>query len=318
MKLGFLTACLPQVSLEELVPWAARQGFETLELAAWHYDSDRDYQARHIEAENLARGEAEQITNLFDENGLEISALAYYENNIHPDKAKRDTYLTHLRSLILAAELLGVELVGAFVGANPEKSPAENMKEIGGLFRELVSYAEDHGVRLMIENCPMDNWVQFGLPGNYAYSPELWDALFNEVPDENFGLNFDPSHLHWLGIDYNKAARDFSDRIFHAHAKDAEIVGEGLYRYGILSKQLGDDPWDLGWWRYRMPGKGEVDWREFIATLHDAGYDKVLSIEHEDPEFEGSVEEIREGLRLGLEHLQMAMGCGRWTTDHRP
>ena len=303
MRLGFLTACLPQVPLEELVPWAARQGFDTLELAAWHYDSSRDYQARHIEAESFDADDAERVKALFAEHEMTISAMAYYENNIHPDKEERETSQEHLKNVIQAASLLDVELVGTFVGADPQQSTADNMKVIGALFRELVAYAEDHGVRLMIENCPMDNWVEFGRPGNFAYSPELWDALFNEVPSENFGLNFDPSHLCWLGIDYGRAAREYSDRIFHAHAKDAEVLSDGLYRYGILSEQLGDDPWDLGWWRYRMPGKGAVKWTEFIETLQEVGYDDVLSIEHEDPEYEGSVDDVKEGLRLGYEHL---------------
>lgn len=306
MQLGFLTACLPGVPLEEIVPWAAAQGFETLELAAWPYDSSRDYQASHVRAESFTQRDAEQITELFDRHGLRISAMAYYDNNLHPDLAQREAHLAHLRKVIDAAQMLGVGLVGTFVGGRPAETETI-LKEIGEIFRDVVRYAEDRGVRIMIENCPMDNWVQFGLPGNYAYSPELWEALFNEVPSENFGLNFDPSHLHWLGIDYHRAARDFADRIFHAHAKDAEILPEGRYRYGIHWKQLEADPWKSGWWRYRMPGKGEIDWGAFAQTLREAGYDGPLSIEHEDPEYEGSVESVKEGLRLGLDHLRQAV-----------
>lgn len=303
MKIGFLTACLPKVSLGDIVPWAAMQGFETLELAAWPYDSSRDYQARHIEAERFTQDDAARVKDLFAEHGLAISAMAYYDNNLSPDREKRQVYHDHLRKVIEAAEMLGVDLVGTFVGARPDRTPAENMREIGETFRELVRYAEDRSVRLMIENCPMDNWVQFGLPGNYAFSPELWEALFNEVPSNSFGLNFDPSHLYWLGIDYLRAARDFAGRILHVHAKDAEILEDGRNRYGILSRQLGDDIWKSGWWRYRMPGKGAIDWGEFMGVLREIGYDGVLSIEHEDPEYEGSEKDIREGLRLGYEHL---------------
>ncbi len=155
----------------------------------------------------------------------------------------------------------------------------------------------------MIENCPMENWQRFGLPGNFAYSPELWDALFNEVPSTHFGLNFDPSHLYWLGIDYLQAAKDFCERIFHAHAKDTEILSEGRYRYGILSRQLTQNFWESGWWRYRMPGAGSVDWKAFVSTLKEVGYDFVLSIEHEDPVWEGTEEKVKEGLKLGFQHL---------------
>src|SRR5512143_794933 len=227
MKLGFLTACLPRIPLEDLVPWASREGFQTLELAAWPVESSRDYQARQIDAAHFTRRDAARITELFGRHGMSISAMAYYDNNLDPDPVKRKRYHRHLKKVIDAARMLDVRLVGTFVGARPDRLPAENMKEIGRVFRTLVAYAEDRGVRLMIENCPMDSWQRFGLPGNFAYSPELWDALFNEVPAGNFGLNFDPSHLAWLGIDYLKAAKDYAKKTFHAHAKDTEILREG-------------------------------------------------------------------------------------------
>ena len=302
MQIGFLTACLPQVPLETLVPWAAEQGFQTLEVAAWPYDSSRDYQASHVRAEAFTRDDAERVKDLFRAHGLRISAMAYYDNNLHPDLGQREAHLAHVRKVIDAAQLLGVELVGTFVGGRVGR-PDDLLKEIGATFRPLVAYAEDRGVRVMIENCPMDNWVAFGLPGNYAYSPELWDALFTEVPSASFGLNFDPSHLFWLGIDHERAAREYASRIFHAHAKDTEVLPEGRYRHGILWKQLEADPWKSGSWRYRMPGKGQIDWASFVRTLKDAGYDGALSIEHEVPEYEGSEERVREGLRLGRAHL---------------
>lgn len=302
MELGFLTACLPQVPLDQIVPWAAQQGFDTLEVAAWPYDSSRDYQASHVRAESLTQSDADRVKDLFGENGMRISAMAYYDNNLHPDLAEREANLAHVRKVVDAAQMLGVGLVGTFVGGRP--APAEVvMKEIGEIFRPLVQYAEDRGVRLMIENCPMDNWVQFGSPGNYAYSPELLEALFNEVPSENFGLNIDPSHLFWLGIDHERLTREFGSRIFHAHAKDTEMLPEGQYRYGHIWKQMNADPWKSGSWRYRMPGKGQIDWASFIRTLKEVGYDGPLSIEHEDPEFEGDEARIKEGLRLGREHL---------------
>ena len=177
------------------------------------------------------------------------------------------------------------------------------MKEIGEVFRELTKYAADREVSLMIENCPMENWVRFGLPGNYAYSPELWQDLFNEVPAENFGLNFDPSHLYWLGIDYLRAVKEFAPKIFHAHAKDTEMLAEGQYRYGLFGRQLDPIPWKSGWWRYRMPGLGSINWGRFVSTLQESGYNYVLSIEHEDPVWEGSEEKVKTGLKLGLKHL---------------
>lgn len=303
MKIGFLTACLPNESLDALVKFASEQGFKTLELAAWPVDSSRDYKARQIDAAKFNKSEAEKVKDLFAKHKMEISAMAYYDNNLHPDLEQRKIYLKHLKKVIDTAQLLGVKLVGTFVGSRPDKTPNENIREIGKVFKDLLKYADDRGVKIMIENCPMENWMQFGLPGNYAYSPELWDALFNELPNENFGLNLDPSHLYWLGIDYIKAAEDYAEKIFHAHAKDTEILIEGEYRYGLFGRQIDPVPWKSGWWRYRMPGLGEINWQKFISVLQEHGYDYVLSIEHEDPVWEGSEEKIKEGLKLGYKFL---------------
>jgi sugar phosphate isomerase/epimerase len=303
MKLGFLTACLPELKIENIVQWANVQGFTALELAVWPVESSRDYQARQINAANFTNDEAKRINDLFANHNIEISALAYYDNNLHPDLNKRNKYLKHLESVIDTASKLNVKLVGTFVGSRPDKSPKDNILEIGKVFREILKYAEDRNVKIMIENCPMENWVQFGFPGNYAYSPELWDALFNEIPSENFGLNLDPSHLYWLGIDYIKVIKDYSSKIFHAHAKDTEILSEGRTNYGLFGRQIDPIPWKSGWWRYRMPGLGEIDWKKFISTLREYNYDYVLSIEHEDPVFEGSEEKIKKGLQLGFRHL---------------
>jgi sugar phosphate isomerase/epimerase len=303
MKIGFLTACLPNLKLEDLVLWASKQGFKTLELAAWPFESDRDYQARQIDAANFTVDEAKKVKSLFAQNNMEISAMAYYDNNLHPDLTNRNYYLNHLKKVIDTASLLDVKLVGTFVGSIPDLSPNENIKVIKKVFNDILKYAADKNVSIMIENCPMENWMKFGLPGNYAYSPELWDALFNELPHENFGLNLDPSHLYWLGIDYIQAAKDYASKIFHAHAKDTEILAEGEYQYGIFGRQIDPIPWKSGWWRYRMPGSGEIDWSKFISTLQENGYNSVLSIEHEDPIWEGSEEKIKTGLQLGLKHL---------------
>jgi len=303
MKLGFLTACLPKLKLEDLVKWASKNGFRALELAAWPAKSSRDYQARQIDAANFTNDDAKRVKELFAKNNMQISAMAYYDNNIHPDLKIRKSYLRHLKKVIDTAAKLDVKLVGTFAGGRPDKSPAQNIIEIGKVFREVVKYAGDRNVKIMIENCPMENWVKFGVPGNYAYSPELWDAMFNEVPSKNFGLNLDPSHLYWLGIDYIQAVKDYASKIFHAHAKDTEILYEGEYKYGLFGRQIDPVPWKSGWWRYRMPGLGEIDWKKFISTLQEYKYDYVLSIEHEDPVFEGTEEKVKKGLMLGYKHL---------------
>jgi sugar phosphate isomerase/epimerase len=179
------------------------------------------HRGRILHADDAAR-----TLDLLGEHGLSISAMAYYDNNLDPGPQGREGQSRARpprdRCRGAARRRQRRDVRGRLSG-----DPKAIMKEIGGIFRDLVRYASDKGVRLMIENCPMDNWVQFGLPGNYAYSPELWEALFNEVPDENFGLNFDPSHLYWLGIDHNRAATEFASRIFHVHAKDTEMLPDG-------------------------------------------------------------------------------------------
>jgi len=303
MKLSFLTACLPGVSLEALTEFASATGFDALELAAWPVDSSRDYQAQQIDAARFSTDDAKRVSDLFEEYNLEIASLAYYDNNLDPDLNQREANLTHLKKVIDTAALLKVKLVGTFVGGRPDKLPAENIKEAGTVLRPIVRYAADKGVKIMIENCPMENWQRFGLPGNFAYSPELWDVLFTEIPDDTFGLNLDPSHLYWLGIDYIKAVKEYAPKIFFAHAKDTEFLPEGQYKFGPFGKQIKPTPWKSGWWRYRMPGLGEIDWGKFISTLQEHGYDYVLSIEHEDPIWEGSEDKIIKGLQLGYKHL---------------
>jgi sugar phosphate isomerase/epimerase len=139
-----------------------------------------------------------------------------------------------------------------------------------------------------------DEW-----PGgnNLASTPAIWREMFSIIPDENFGLNLDPSHLIWLMIDPNRVVREFKDRIFHVHAKDLEIDREGLYENGTLS--LG-----MGWQIPRLPGLGEVDWGRFISQLYRFGYDYVISIEHEDRKFEGTEELVKRGFLISRDILK--------------
>jgi sugar phosphate isomerase/epimerase len=121
--------------------------------------------------------------------------------------------------------------------------------------------------------------------------------MFGAVPDANFGLNLDPSHLVWLQIDYVRAVYDYADRIFHVHAKDLEVRRDGLYRHGAFSA-------GIGWQVPRLPGLGEIDWSRFVAALYAVGYDGVVSVEHEDRVFESDVERVKRGFLLARETLR--------------
>jgi sugar phosphate isomerase/epimerase len=118
-------------------------------------------------------------------------------------------------------------------------------------------------------------------------------------------LNFDPSHLLWLGIDPIAALRPYAERVVHAHAKDAQTFPGERDRYGFFGRAVNrEDPWDVGWWRYRIPGRGEIDWGRFVDALYEGGFDGVLSVEHEDPVWGGSPELVEAGLEIAHRTLR--------------
>ena len=301
MKLGFLTACLPQLTLDQIVPWAAAHDYDALEVATWPATGSRDFEASHLDVAAMDERAAEQVKTLFDQHGIEISALAYYENNLHPDERRRAEIADHLRRNIDAAALLGVPYVGTFIGRDPGRSVKENVVLGEKVLPPLVDYATERGVKLIIENCVMEGWHPDGYPGNLAYSPELWEWIFSL----GFYLNYDPSHLMWLGIDPVAALRPYVDRIPHAQAKDAQLNPGARDRYGFFGKSIErDDPWDVGWWRYRVPGLGDVDWRAVVDTLYEGGFTGTLSVEHEDPVWGGTEEKVKQGLVIAHRTLR--------------
>src|SRR5215204_4465394 len=289
MKLGLLTAPFPRRSLEQVAAWAAGEGFEMLEVACWPAagaERRRYAGTSHID---VARLDPDRVRDVLDRHGLEISSLAYYPNNLHPDAKERRAANTHLRKVIDTAAKLGVPTVGTFVGRDKTKNVRENFREFRKVWPRLVEHAESRGVKIAIENCPMifsnDEW-----PGgdNLASTTAIWRRMWEIIPDANFGLNLDPSHLVWQMIDHVRVVYDFGPRIFHVHAKDMRVDREQLYQRGVLS--LG-----MGWQIPRLPGLGEVQWSQFISALYAVGYDYVVSIEHEDRAFEGTEDLVKRG-----------------------
>ena len=298
MKLGLLTAAFPDLTLEQVAQWAHENGFQALEIACW--PSGRGERRRyagvsHIDVEDF---DPKAVRQLLRKHDLEISALAYYPNNLDPDDEARRIANDHLRRVIEAAQRLEVGIVGTFVGRDQHLSVDVNLEDFTRVWPPIVRFAREHDVKVAIENCPMifssDEW-----PGgrNLAYSPAIWRRMFEIVPDDNFGLNLDPSHLVWQFIDYTRAVRDFSSRVFHVHAKDMEVDREGLYEQGVMS--LG-----VGWQVPRLPGLGEVRWDRFISALYAIGYDWVVSVEHEDRKFEGSLELVQRGFLIARNALR--------------
>jgi sugar phosphate isomerase/epimerase len=301
VKLGFITACLPQVPVEDLVPWAARAGYESLEVAAWPNTGDRPFTATHLDVANLNDARARSFTDLLAEYDIDICSISYYDNNLHPDATERKAINRHVHACIDAAAAVGSPTVGTFIGRDFRKSVKENLAEAQAIFGPLVRHADEVGVKIVIENCVMEGWHPDGYPGNLAYSPELWEWMFGI----GLYLNYDPSHLLWMGIDPIDALVPYVNWIPLAQAKDIQLFPGRRNRWGWPGKSIErDDPWDVGWWRYRVPGLGDVDWRRIVDTLYEHGYEGVLSVEHEDPVWGGTEDKIKVGLGIARDTLR--------------
>jgi sugar phosphate isomerase/epimerase len=303
MQLGFVSAILPELSLEDLVRFAATEGFQCVELMCWpRGKADRRYAGvTHLDVLDMDRAKAGQVRQLMQSAGITISGLGYYPNLLAPDDAEAVVYAEHLKRVIVAAELLGVGVVNTFAGRDPRKTVAENWPRFLDVWRPLVSWAEERGVRIAIENCPMfftaDEW-----PGgkNLAVSPAIWRQMFADIPSPNFGLNYDPSHLVWQQIDHVRPLAEFAARIFHVHLKDSLVELHRLNEVGILATPL----------EYhcpKLPGRGNVRWPQFFTALQSTGYCGPACIEVEDREFEGSLEARQQALRLSLSFVQCCL-----------
>ncbi len=300
MKLGIVSAPFPQLSLAELAQWSNENGFQLLELMCWPVgQSERRYAGvTHVDVIDFTKSKAIKIKSLMKKHQQEISGLGYYPNPLSSDLAQRKFVIEHLKKVIVAASLLNVPVVNTFVGRDKDKTLEANFDEFAKVWKPIIKFAAEQGVKVAIENCPMifsnDEW-----PGgnNLAVSPYAWRKMFEIIPDANFGLNLDPSHLIWQMIDPCRVVREFKSRIFHVHAKDLEIDREALYERGITS--LG-----MGWQLPRLPGLGEVPWDRFIAALYAVGYDEAICIEHEDRAFEKTEDLVQRGFLIARDRLR--------------
>ena len=300
MKLGFVSAILPDWSLEQVLQLAADLGYECVELMCWPAGAaERRYAGvTHLDATDFTAAAAESVRRLTRECGVFISGLGYYPNPLAADPAEAAKAVEHLRKVIRAAALLGVNQVNTFVGRDPAKSVEANWPRFLAVWRPLVAYAAEQRVRIGIENCPMlfttDEW-----PGgkNLAVSPAIWRRMFADIPAANFGLNYDPSHLVWQGVDYLRPLHEFRDRVFHVHAKDARVDRDRLDDVGILATPL-------EYHTPKLPGQGAIDWGRFFTVLGEIGYSGPVCVEVEDRSYEGSAELRRAALTESLRFLR--------------
>jgi sugar phosphate isomerase/epimerase len=301
MKLGFVSAILPELTLDEVLTFAAEAGYSSVEVMCWPPGkSERRYAGvTHLDAENL---DPSAIRELIIKHGVGISGLGYYPNPLSSDRAEADLAAAHLHRLIDAAAALHIGLVNSFVGRDPALSVEANWPRFLETWRPIIEHAEHEGVRIGIENCPMlftaDEW-----PGgkNLATTPPIWRRMFEAIPSPCFGLNYDPSHFIWQQIDYLAPLLEFRDRIFHVHAKDARIDRKPLEEHGVLS-------YPKLWHTPKLPGMGDVRWGAFLGALAEAGYDGHVAVEVEDRAFEGSLAKRKESLVISRRHLIQFMG----------
>lgn len=302
MQLGFVSAILPDLSFEQVLDVAKSIGYRTVEVMCWPVGkSERRYAGvTHIDVAELTPAKADDLREKADERGISISGLGYYPNPLAADAAERDTYIGHIRKVIEAAKTLGLSNMNTFIGRDPKLSIDENWPMFLKVWPDLVKFAGDHGVKIGIENCPMifsnDEW-----PGgkNLASSPAVWRRMFDAIPDRNFGLNLDPSHLAWLMIDPLPVIKEFASRIHHVHAKDARIDKEKLQDVGVMG---------LDWHTPKLPGMGDVNWTRFFGGLTDIGYKGPVCVEVEDRAFEKTLEDRKRALAISKNYLQQFFG----------
>ena len=301
MKFGLLTAILDGWSFEEVVEIASDMGFKCLEVACWPAGkAERRYAGvSHIDCERVCEDDAyaAYVKELVASKGLEISSLAFYPNVLDSNEEKANAAIEHLKAVICASAKLGVNMVTTFIGKDQYKTIEENIELFKKVWPGLIALAEEKGVKVAIENCPMlfgaDQW-----PGgqNLMCTPELFRKLFEIIPSPNFGLNFDPSHYVWQGLDYLKTVYDFSDRIFHIHFKDIKLYPDKLRECGVLA-------YPLDYMSPKIPGLGDVNWGAFISALNDIRFNGCAVIEVEDKAFESCREDILNSVRLSKRYL---------------
>ena len=274
MKVGMLTAPMGKLPLEEVLDFAEEAMIPCLEVIAGPG-------SKHIDPAKLTPARAKEIRKMLEERSLEISSLAYYDAQIANPKHTKAVQ-AHAKKTINAAAALGVSTVCMLAGF-----PAEGMTKIETIrkvlpkaFKPILEHARKKKFNIAIEN-----WFATCLQGI-----DTFECLFEAIPDENFGLNYDPSHLYHQECDHLLPVAMFGKRIFHTHAKDTLVDKAKRARVGIYAG---------GWWRYVIPGFGNINWGEYISHLRAVGYDGVLSIEHED-----GTQSVEEGFMRGAAFLE--------------
>jgi sugar phosphate isomerase/epimerase len=238
----------------------------------------------HVDIIGLTKSKAEDILAQCQDHGVSFSALGYYPNALDPNPAVVEAGVAHLKKVIKAAPLFGMDLVTSFVGRDWTQTVDENWPRFIKTWRPILKFAADHGVRIAIENCPMlftrDEW-----PGgkNLFTTPAIWRRAFHDLDAPNFGLNYDPSHFVLQGMDPLSPLAEFKDKLFHMHAKDVQIDQKRLNEVGRFA-------FPLQWHQPRIPGYGDIDWASYMAEVQRINYEGPFCVEVEDDTFGKTLE----------------------------
>ncbi len=281
MKLGFVSNILHELSFTDVLSFASHEGFSTVEVMCWPVGkAERKYAGvTHVDVTSMTKTSAQEVLSECQDHGVSISALGYYPNILDPRAEVSRAAIAHFKKVIKAAPLLGLDLVTGFIGKDWTQTVDDNWPRFLKVWKPILQYAADHGVRIAIENCPMlftkDEW-----PGgkNLMTTPAIWRRAFHDLDMPNLGLNYDPSHFILQGMDPLSPLMEFKDKLFHLHAKDMQLVKENL-------NEVGSFDFPIRWHRPRIPGFGEIHWPAFMAELTRIGYDGPLCIEVEDETF---------------------------------
>lgn len=300
IKLGMNTAILGHLTIEEVAKYASSIGLESIEAACWPVGkAERRYAGvTHIDVADITRARADDLLCMFDKYHLTLDALAYSPNPLAADASMRAFCIDHIKKVIRAASILGVKCIDTFIGKDHTKSIGENMELFRKYWPDIIRYAEDLGVVVTFENCPMyfsmDEW-----PGgkNLAVSPKIWREMFSIIDSPNFGITYDPSHFAWQRMDYVKPIYEFSDKIVNIHLKDAKFYPEKYDDVGFFACPL-------EFHAPKLPGLGDIDWGRVTSALTDVGFHGSAFIEVEDRAFEGSPEDVRKSIAISRNFMR--------------
>ena len=267
MRLGMLVPKdMKTLPFDQVAKWARDNGFRIIDAEVETADICKEY-------------------------GLEVGCIRSRINVLTTNEKEREKAQEQLIKVVDAAAAKGIRRAMAWHWRQPGMSTEESIEVFKRGYGPVVKHAERYDFKFVMEIWP-------GGGRTLAASPELWRALFAAVPSPSLGICLDPSHLVWQGIDYLRATKEFASHIVYAHAKDTEILPDRRYEYGVMGKALDTSVICSGWWRYRLPGYGEVNWGRFITALIEVGYNDIIAIEHEDELWYGSPELNQKGLLL--------------------